>query len=136
MKDQVELAESIARKAHAGKFRNDGVTPYITHPERVSKWFPDDLKAQAVAWLHDVIEDTEESAGSLMGAGIDRDVVEAVVALTKSEREDYDQYLIVVKANDLARRVKIQDMLDNFADSPSMRQVLKYARGLQILLEP
>lgn len=32
---QSELAEQIARKAHAGQFRRDGKTPYIKHVESV-----------------------------------------------------------------------------------------------------
>jgi hypothetical protein len=55
----VLLAEQIARKAHVNQFRRDGVTPYITHPEAVVKKLgteSDDVLA--VAWLHDVLEDT------------------------------------------------------------------------------
>jgi GDP-D-mannose dehydratase len=40
-------------------------------------------------------------------------VVSAVVAITKLEGEEYGLYLIRVKANDLARRVKIADILYN-----------------------
>jgi len=32
-----QIAEKIARKAHDGQFRRDGVTPYVTHPGRVAK---------------------------------------------------------------------------------------------------
>lgn len=128
-----KTAELIARRAHEGQYRRDGVTPYVAHPERVVKRVAGDDFAEAVAWLHDVLEDTEENRETLLGAGIPEEVVVAVEALTKVEGLEYEAYLLRVRANPLARTVKIQDMLDNLSDGPSDKQILKYARGLLIL---
>ena len=127
----------IAAKAHEGQFRNDRKTPYITHPVAVANLFPEwEVGARAVALLHDTLEDTSLTAQALLGQGVSPIVVEAVVAMTKRENEAYDDYLIRVKANWLARKVKIADILSNLSDSPSKNQVKKYAKALKFLLDP
>ena len=130
----LEKAEQIAVKGHQGQFRKDGVTPYVTHPQRVAKRCMGDDKAQAVAWLHDVLEDTDYTEEMLLEEGIPADVVEAVKVLTKSDGQDYYEYLENVKNNVLASKVKIQDMLDNLSDTPSNKQIIKYSKGFLVLL--
>lgn len=129
---------AIAEEAHAGQFRFDGVTPYITHIRGVAESFrEDEIGTRAVAWLHDVIEDNKKfTAEVLLARGVAPWVVETVVALTKVEGEDYFVYLARVKANPFARRVKIADILYNLNDSPSRNQVKKYAKALKYLLDP
>ena len=127
-------AEDVARAAHAGQFRRDGVTPYAVHPEAVVSRVGDDPAAVAVAWLHDVIEDTVVTAESLREQGLPATVVEAVQTLTKRDGLDYDAYLTAVAASPLARRVKIADMLSNLADGPTDAQIKKYAQGLLRLM--
>jgi (p)ppGpp synthase/HD superfamily hydrolase len=140
-----ELAEQIARRAHANQFRRDGVTPYIVHPEAVVKKLAglgnifmvhnssdDDVKA--AAWLHDVLEDTVLTATTLLDSGIPKHVVDAVVRLTKRGDTSYDFYLAGVRDNEIARKVKVADMLANLGDTPTRNQVVKYARGLLVLL--
>ena len=85
--------------------------------------------------LHDVLEDTKTTAHDLLNAGIDEDVVVAVQILTKHPSRSYDEYLKLVKLNDLARHVKIADMLSNLSDSPTIKQIRKYATGLLFLIE-
>ena len=123
----------LAMSAHAGKFRRDGITPYITHPEAVAKRLRGDDEAEMVAWLHDVIEDTDLRESEMLWRGVPRDVIEAVVILTKGSRVNYDDYLARVKAHPVARKVKIADMLANLADTPTEAQIVKYARGLLFL---
>lgn len=126
----VALARQIATKAHEGQFRRCGVVPYIEHPQAVVSRVGDDHKAQAVAWLHDVVEDSHYTAESLLEAGIPADLVEAVVVLTKTPGLSYDTYLERVASSHLATKVKIADMLSNLADSPTDKQIRKYAKGL------
>ncbi len=128
-----DIAKQIALRAHSGQFRRDGVTPYVTHPERVAARVAGDLEAEAVAWLHDVLEDSSEDETSLAEAGIPCSVIGAVKLLTKTRGTPYGDYLAGVRRNELARKVKIQDMLDNLADSPTEGQIVKYAKGLLIL---
>ena len=130
----VALAEAVARAGHAGQFRRDGVTPYAVHPEAVARRVGEgpqpDAEAVAVAWLHDVIEDTPVTADALRAKGFPPAVVAAVQTLTKTDGAPYDDYLEAVAASPLARKVKIADMLSNLADGPTDRQIVKYAKGL------
>ena len=133
--DTIEAtAERIAISAHLGQFRNDGTTPYIAHCAAVAARLREegtDEETLAVAWLHDVLEDcpdwTEER---LLGEGIPSRLIAAVKAITKTEGEEFEIYIGRVKANSLASKVKVADMLCNLSDTPSQKQTLKYTRGL------
>lgn len=130
----VERAEFIATRAHASQFRRDGVTPYVRHPEAVAARLKrEDDETVAAAWLHDTLEDTAETEQSLRESGIPEKVLDAVRLLTHRD-EPYAEYLERIRANDIARKVKVADMLSNLSDAPTKGQVLKYARGLLILL--
>lgn len=133
--DLVELARTIATQAHEGQFRRDDVTPYIEHPAAVASRAPKSSESQAAAWLHDVLEDTDLTREDLASKGIPEPVILAVEALTKQEGLSYEENLERVGANELARGVKIADMLSNLADSPTKNQMRKYARGLLLLLD-
>lgn len=135
IEDSVTMAREIATKAHQGQFRRDGKTPYISHPQRVAKRLEGNPQAQAVAWLHDVLEDTSVTSTELRQAGLGEDIIKAVEILTKTRGVKYLDYLQRVKASDLARQVKIQDMLDNLSDKPSDKQIVKYARGFLVLID-
>jgi (p)ppGpp synthase/HD superfamily hydrolase len=137
MDEQIDLirVEAIARSAHAGQYRRDGVTPYIEHPKAVVARVKGDDKAEAVAWLHDVIEDTHETAASLLQQGVPGAVVEAVEVMTHRRGEEYQAYLERVKRNPLATKVKLADMQVNLSDSPTEKQIKKYERGLSFLLD-
>ena len=47
------------------------------------------LEVIATAWLHDVLEDTTETAQSLKKQGVSDEVIEAVVCLTKQKDQGY-----------------------------------------------
>lgn len=130
----VSLAEQLATKAHDGQFRRDGKTPYIGHPLSVASRVASD-DAKAVAWLHDVIEDTQCDYNELLQAGIPEHVANAVQILSKTEEISYEDYLLRVRQNQLACEVKIADMLSNLSDNPTRKQIIKYAKGLLFLHE-
>jgi (p)ppGpp synthase/HD superfamily hydrolase len=130
--EQNKLALEIARLGHQGQFRRDGVTPYINHPIAVAEKVNGEL-LKAVALLHDILEDTDFTAESLIRRGVHPVVVEAVKVLTKHKGDFYETYLENVKNNDLARTVKIADMLHNLSDNPTTKQIRKYAQGLLYL---
>ena len=131
----VDLAREIATRAHAGQFRRDGVTPYILHPQAVAGRVAGDPTAEAAAWLHDVLEDTAVTAEELLSAGIPATVVEVAQMLTHDETRSYEDYLAGIAAHPVAKKVKIADMLTNLSDTPTDRQIVKYARGLLILMQ-
>lgn len=67
---------------------------------------------KAVAYLHDVVEDTNISLEDLRKI-FSSNIVEAIDAITKRENETYEDYLKRVSMNKIARKVKISDMLHN-----------------------
>ena len=107
----VDLALSIARKAHEGQLDKAEVD-YIEHPIYVASQV-DTEEEKAVALLHDVIEDSPVSAEGLLQAGLPETVVTAVQVLTKKKEQDYQTYLETVKKNPLARVVKSSDLKHN-----------------------
>lgn len=130
----VQLAAYVSRHAHHGQFRRDRVTPYFEHIKAVVDRVGGESEViVAVAYLHDVIEDTKETAETLRARGFPESVVSSVVLLTKG-KENYETYLAGVKVCEVATKVKVADMLSNLADDPSKKQILKYAKGLLFLL--
>ena len=76
--------KSLAFELHSGQTRADGHTPYIVHPELVAKIISDyttDDKLIAVAWLHDVIEESadriKQAFKGLINLAIDEEYVQA-----------------------------------------------------------
>ncbi len=119
---QYALALEIATKAHAGQVDKSGVD-YIKHPIAVAS-FCHDPKAKVAALLHDVIEDTDVKEEDLRQQGIEDDIVDAVVLLTKKEdfdkERDLDSYLSAIKENPIAREVKLCDLLHNMDPKRTM----------------
>jgi (p)ppGpp synthase/HD superfamily hydrolase len=130
----IDIAREVATDAHAGQFRRDGVTPYIRHPEAVATRVQGDATAEAAAWLHDVLEDTDFTADDLASRGVPSDVIEIVRLLTHTNGISYERYLSAIAAHPIAKRVKVADMITNLSDRPTDRQIVKYARGLLTLM--
>ena len=107
----VDLALSIARKAHEGQLDKAGVD-YIEHPIYVVSQV-DTEEEKAVALLHDVIEDSSVTAEELLNAGLPETVVTAIQILSKKKGQDYQTYLENVKSNPLARVIKLADLKHN-----------------------
>lgn len=108
---QSEKAYEIAKRAHKGQVDKAG-EDYIKHPEKVASFVETD-EEKAVAYLHDVIEDTELTLEDLHGYEFSKEVIEAVDIITKKKGEDYRSYLNSVKKNKLARAVKLADLRHN-----------------------
>jgi (p)ppGpp synthase/HD superfamily hydrolase len=131
------LAISIATLAHKGQKRRGG-EDYIVHPrrvaERVERAGLGDLAIQ-VAWLHDVIEDSDVTATELLDRGCWPDVVRDVQALSRGRDQTYGEFIANIKygASDRARHVKVHDLLDNLTDDPAPWQIRRYSRALSEL---
>ena len=103
----------LATNAHAGQFDKGG-RPYILHPLAVMQLTgSDDEEVLAVAVLHDVVEDCNETWEGLIKAGATENVVLAVMALTKMPGQTYSEYKEAVKANKIATLVKMADLKHN-----------------------
>ena len=108
---QSEKAYEIAKRAHLGQVDKAG-EDYIKHPQKVVSFVKSD-EEKAVAYLHDVIEDTELTLEDLHEYEFSKEVIEAVDIITKKKGEDYQSYLNSVKKNKLARAVKLADLRHN-----------------------
>lgn len=130
-------AFQIMMAVHSHKKDKSGMT-YFWHPLRVANSMKG-WQLQTIALLHDVIEDGENlnddslkligvsdedisvdgrimSIYKLRKLGIDdEEVLTAVAAITKKKTEPYHDYLERVKANSLARIVKLADINDNMS---------------------
>ena len=108
------IAFQIAMKHHSKQIDKSGMT-YFWHPLRVANSLKG-WQLQTIAILHDILEDSDETVESLGAQGItDQEVLDALVAITKLKKESYKSYLKRVKANPLARRVKLADINDNMS---------------------
>ena len=135
MKSQSQIAASLATIAHKDQFRRDGKTPYLNHPIAVAdKLTSESDEVIAVAFLHDAAEDAGMTEGDFRVAGLRQTVIEAIQTLTHKDGESYEDYLKRVKANPIALKVKIADMLHNLSDQPTKNQIIKYSKGLLYLL--
>lgn len=106
----VQQAMEIATKAHAGQIDKAG-SPYIEHPRFVAGLVEGDT-AKAVAWLHDVVEDTAVTLEDL-SQEFPPEVVEAVSLLTHGKNVAYEDYIRAIGQNPVARAVKLADLTHN-----------------------
>ena len=145
---ELEAASRIAGIAHHNQFRRDG-QPYIMHPTAVQaitkQFYPDNIEAQMLAVLHDVIEDGPEYSGHSRrelfrmvkdaipdNPEAQKRIMDALRTMTHSKRTHpvYEDYLQLVFSNELAAIVKISDLIHNLSHNPSERQIIKYRDAL------
>lgn len=134
----LEKAMEIAFKFHKGQ-KDKGGNPYILHPIAVMMAVKT-IKEKIVAILHDIVEDTKVTLEYLRKEGFDEEIVLAVDALTRRNEETYDEFLYRIKQNELATRVKIEDIKQNMdltripnPNKNDISRVKKYRRALEIL---
>src|SRR5262245_1068168 len=138
--DERILAEQIARTAHAVQIELSTGDPYIRHLERVVALVEADPHVSgdqvlAVAWLHDVLEDTTETVDSLQQAGLSEAVIDAVRQLTRTG-EVYAEYIDQMRqrGHPWVYAVKLADLADHLRPNcpPSLRP--RYERAREVLL--
>lgn len=138
----IELAKKYCEHFHAGQFRKGNKSPYSTHPLTVSdilkKYGYSDPITQAIAILHDIVEDTEVITGEIKDR-FGYEIANGVFVLSKNtiskECQEYSLDAIKIgkelSANEIYRlrlafarrsvkRVKIADMIHNTSDLESL----------------
>ena len=107
----LEETIELARKAHAGQF--DRVRePYFNHLERVASLCLHP-KIQKLAYLHDIIEDTELSEDDLARLGYGPLTLLHLRALTKKPDELYLDYINRASSYSFSALVKLADLYDH-----------------------
>lgn len=144
-----DAAMLLAMEAHNGHTNKHDGEPYIKHLARVWVHVRDaggSEVQQAIAWLHDSVEDNKIDYSDIGEAFYDfpREDINAVVrgvdAITKRS-ESNEQYYRRLKLNEDARFVKLHgDIVDNFSrnhrikdEATRLRMAAKYSLGVDIL---
>lgn len=133
---EVEIvARAIARMAHAGQ--KDTVTgdDYLLHVQRVVDMV-DGEDERAVAWLHDVLEDSAMfTAFDILNAGIPKHIVDAVMLLTRKPPFNYSDYIdsLIDAGNGLALEVKRADLADHLRPNCPARLRSRYEAALPLV---
>ncbi len=129
-------AMRIAYHAHHGQLDKSGV-PYIFHPYHLAEQM-DTEYTTCVALLHDVVEDTPITL-SYLAERFPSEVVDAVALLTHADGTDYYAYVKRIKANPIARTVKLADLHHNCdtsrIDEPNADALRRWEQKYKIALE-
>ncbi|MCY4592483.1 MAG: HD domain-containing protein [Alphaproteobacteria bacterium] len=140
MTEKTEEALQLASTSHEGQVDKSGA-PYIEHVKRVARAVEMKVAPQlrdhavTVAYLHDVVEDTDVSLNHIRDV-FGNDVAEDVATLTHRDREEYPDYINrVARGSAAARTVKLADLEDHLRDTSHIRadQVEKYVQALGVL---
>ena len=107
----IEDAVALAVASHTGQTDKYN-QPYILHVLGVAGRVRS-IEEKTVAFLHDVVEDTDITLADLLERGFSERIVEAVDCLTRRKGESYDAFVERIAPNPLARAVKLADLEDN-----------------------
>lgn len=141
MSHLIAQAEQLARQLHSNQV-DKANKPYIEHLAFVAHFVADqDDNVIATAWLHDSVEDTAITLNEIE-IKFGGEIVKAVEAMTKRKGENYQDYLLRVKANEIARKVKIADLIHNMdlsrLEQPTEKdhqRTKKYQNAYQFLID-
>lgn len=118
------LAFGIAFGAHTGTGQKDYAgLEYINHPLALYSMC-DNEEERIVALLHDVVEDTDITISDL-SLFFSKEIVEAIRVISHEKVYDKKAYMEGIKANPLARKVKILDLKHNM-DRSRLESLLEW----------
>ena len=140
MTDKIDIfcrARCLAHIAHIDQVDKSGEN-YYTHLVRVSEKVKD-LEEKTVAYLHDILEDTQVDVVHLEAFGFPSHIIEAVKIVTQRVGEEtYRKYIQRVKdsGNTLALAVKIADNEDHLdrKEYIPIGMIKRYERARDVLL--
>lgn len=132
-------ALTLCFDAHKDQKDKSGL-PYVFHPFHLAEQMETE-ETTVVALLHDVVEDTDYTLADLEDMGFSKAVLDALALLTHDPSVDYMDYVRAIKANPIARTVKLADLRHNSdltrldtVDEKALARVEKYQKA-RILLE-
>lgn len=136
----LDKAALICVTKHAGQRDKMGCA-YFQHPMRVAMHCTTDAE-KIVALLHDTIEDNDVTPDYLLAEGFPREIVDAVLSVTKREGESYVDFVRRASQNHIGRVVKLRDLEDNLNalrldhfDADMAARYNKYLAARRFLLE-
>lgn len=137
----LEEVRQLAEEAHHGQTDKIG-DPYIWHVRAVAAGLrPFGLYTEMSGWLHDTIEDTDETEESLRARGVPEMVVRTVVAVSNQPGEIYQDKIKKIATIPDAVLVKISDNAHNsradraakLDEKTRMRLKEKYQEAREVL---
>lgn len=136
--DCLGIAETFSRAFHQFHKRHDGTTPYMDHVQEVAVSLSRHNYAWEVistAYLHDILEMCSPTTDleTLRGIRMPESVVMAVSVLTRNPNDTYAAYIEKVNENEIARRVKIADILSNIGTVEKYSMIQRYSKALLVL---
>ena len=136
--EMTKKAIRLAYKAHQGQTDKCGI-PYVFHPYHLAEQM-DTEETITAALLHDVVEDTDVTMEDLEIEGFPPAVLKALALLTHDPAVPYMEYVAALKADPIARAVKIADLIHNSdlsrmdeVNERDLVRVGKYQKALQLL---
>lgn len=106
----LERAITVAARAHEGH-RDKGGAAYILHPLRVMLRVST-TEQRIVAVLHEVLQESPMTLSDLAREGFALKILAAVQALSQRRDESYEDFVVRVGSDPLARTVKLADLAD------------------------
>lgn len=137
-----KAAMKLCFEAHKDQVDKAGI-PYIFHPTSLAERFEEGQEAEiCAALLHDVLEDTNYTVDDIRAAGMNEEVIEALLLLNHNPKVEYMDYICHLSKNNIARHVKIYDIqhnsnlsrLEKVAEK-DLKRIEKYTEALRILFE-
>lgn len=137
--EMVAKARAWAVKAHAGQKDKAGQDCFKAHVTVVAEGVKGDPIAEAVAFLHDTVEDTSVTIEDIR-TGFPKEVADAVSTLTHSKGISYAEYLWYVQQNSIVVKSLsnkcsdiLEDILHHARELPEKDAPYKYSIGLDTL---
>ena len=135
------LAMRIAYDAHHGVLDRSGA-PYIFHPYEVASHMDDEIST-AVAFLHDVVEDTDITFDDLRDKGVPESVIGPLKLLTHDKNVPYEDYIESIGTDPIATKVKLSDLEHNMnkgrycrpMNDREIKRTEKYLKAKRYLLD-
>jgi len=128
----------FAFDAHRGQYDKSGL-PYITHPLHVAESMESEDEC-VVALLHDVLEDTDITVEDLTQIGISDRQIAALRLLCHDDSVPYLEYVQAIRADPIARKVKLADLHHNsdqtrlnMVTAQDAERVEKYKKAIEML---
>ena len=133
-------ALKIAFDAHRNQLDKSGI-PYVVHPLHLAEQMETEEEI-CTALLHDVVEDSPYTLQDMQAEGFPDAVLQALELLTRQPEVPYLDYVVRLRKNPIARKVKLADLahnsdlarLDRVTDR-DRRRVLQYRMAQAILAE-
>ena len=136
--ENTKKALKLCFEAHKDQVDKSGM-PYVFHPFHLAEQMNDEVTT-IVALLHDVVEDTSYTLKDLENMGFGKDIIDALALLTHDLDVPYMDYVLKIKANPIAKAVKLADLKHNsdvsrldVVDEKAILRKEKYLKAMELL---